>query len=387
MKDTTVSNTVGILGAGQLGRMLALAGYPLGLSFRFYDTSREVCAGDLAPVTTGRFDDTDNLRQFAKSLNVATAEFENVPASALQEVAQIVPCFPAPQAFALSQDRLLEKQLFQSLRIPTPTFSDIVSKEALGAALKSVGLPSVIKTRRFGYDGKGQIVVRSPEEAAAAFDQLAPAPLLLESFVNFDHECSLIAVRSKTGDLRCYPLVQNIHRRGILRFSSPDPEHPLQSLAEAHAKQILEHFHYVGVLAVEFFVAQGQLIANEMAPRVHNSGHWTIDGAETSQFENHLRAITGLPLGSTRTTTPAVMLNIIGNAPERRALLGVADSHLHLYNKAPRDGRKIGHLTLRHREWTALTDRVRQAAGLLNLGDVAEEFLSRRDEHGRRTAA
>jgi 5-(carboxyamino)imidazole ribonucleotide synthase len=338
---------IGVIGAGQLGRMLALAGYPLALQFRFLDSSADSPGGQVAPIVTGAFDDPQSLERLAAEVDLVTYEFENVPVSALRHVSQTHAVHPPVDALRVSQDRLLEKQLFEKLRIPTPPFRAVESLDELRAAVRELGYPSVLKTRRLGYDGKGQRYIRKPTDVEAAWTALGSAPLILEGFVDFEREVSVVGARSTKGEVRAYPIVANTHRDGILRVTLAPHRHPtLQKAAEMHLKRVMKHFDYAGVLTIEFFVQRGRLIANEMAPRVHNSGHWTIEGAITSQFENHLRAILGLPLGDTAPVGHAAMINFIGQLPPRDDLLGVPGLHWHDYGKAPRPGRKIGHCTV-----------------------------------------
>jgi 5-(carboxyamino)imidazole ribonucleotide synthase len=338
---------VGIIGAGQLGRMLALAGYPLALQFRFLDASADSPGGQVAPIVTGAFDDPSSLDRLAAEVDLVTYEFENVPVAALEKVARTHAVHPPVEALRVSQDRLLEKRLFEKLRIPTPPFRAVDSLEDLQAAVRELGLPCVLKTRRLGYDGKGQRYLRKPADVEAAWAALGNVPLILEGFVDFEREVSIIGVRSTDGEIAAYPIVANTHRDGILRVTLAPHRHPgLQRAAELHLKRVMKHLDYAGVLTIEFFVQRGRLVANEMAPRVHNSGHWTIEGAVTSQFENHLRAILGLPLGSTAPVGHAAMINFIGQMPPREDLLGVPGLHWHDYGKAPRTGRKIGHCTV-----------------------------------------
>jgi 5-(carboxyamino)imidazole ribonucleotide synthase len=347
MPNEISKQCVGILGAGQLGRMMALAGYPLGLRFRFMDTSPEAPAGQMAELLTGSFTDEQVLRQFAEGINVATYEFENVPVQSAKILQGQVPVYPPPLALEVSQDRLTEKTFFQQLGIPTPRFIKVDHLEDLRLALGEVGYPAVLKTRRMGYDGKGQAVLRSPDEVQPVWAAFGGAGLILELFMPFQREVSILALRGKTGELAFYPLVENQHREGILRLSIPTTgDTPLQKIAQDYATRVLEAMNYVGLLAIEFFEVDGALVANEMAPRVHNSGHWTIEGAQTSQFENHLRAITGLPLGSTQLRGYSAMLNLIGGAPKPGDVLAYPGAHLHLYGKAPRPGRKLGHITI-----------------------------------------
>lgn len=338
---------IGVLGAGQLGRMLALAGYPLAFDFRFLDSSADSPAGQVAPIITGAFDDAESLQKLAESVEIVTYEFENVPVAALEAVGRVRPCFPPVEALRIAQDRLLEKQLFAALGIPTPAFRPVHSLPELRASVAALGLPCVLKTRRLGYDGRGQYYLRSRKDLDAAWDALGAVPLILEGFVDFEREVSIIGVRSRRGETRAYPLVENIHRAGILRMSiAPLRAARLQRVAERHLACLLDHFAYTGVLAVEFFVERGRLVANEMAPRVHNSGHWTIEGAATSQFENHLRAIAGLPLGETRAVGHAAMVNFIGTMPDRVRAMALPGVHWHDYGKEPRPGRKLGHGTV-----------------------------------------
>ena len=344
------SRSVGILGAGQLGRMLALAGYPLGVRPRFLDPSEDACAGQLAEHIAADYDDSAALERFAEGLDVVTYEFENVPVETARLLAERVPLYPPPGALEVAQDRLAEKRFFRDQGIHTPPFVPVSTREELQKALRTLGTPAVLKTRRFGYDGKGQVVIGSDREADAAWAALGGSPLILEGFVRFSRELSLLAVRGLDGEMAFYPLVENHHSEGILRLSiapAPGVTGEMQAGAEGYARRVMEALSYVGVLAIELFQVEGELLANEMAPRVHNSGHWTIEGAETSQFENHLRAILGLPLGSTAPRGYSAMLNIIGDPPDTASVLRLPNSHLHLYGKAPRSGRKIGHITLR----------------------------------------
>lgn len=359
---------VGVMGGGQLGRMLALAGYPLGLRFRFLEPAPDAPAGMLAEVREGAYEDPRILEEFAAGLDRITYEFESIPVEAVRTLARKVPVYPPPQALEAAQDRLNEKTLFQRLGIPTPPFAAVNTREELDAAIARVGLPAVLKTRRFGYDGKGQFVLREPADAARAWQMLGNMPLLLEGFVAFDREVSILAVRGTTGETAFYPLVENHHREGILRLSlAPAPHRAagLQELAQRHASGVLDALDYVGVLAIEFFEKNGTLLANEMAPRVHNSGHWSIEGAETSQFENHLRAILDLPLGPARAVGHSAMINLIGTTPAIKDIFSVPDAHLHLYGKSPRPGRKLGHVTVWVQQEAELAERVQQVRALL----------------------
>ncbi|AWR87021.1 5-(carboxyamino)imidazole ribonucleotide synthase [Meiothermus taiwanensis] len=341
---------IGVLGGGQLGRMLALAGYPLGLGFRFFDTAPEAPAGQLAELVVGDYADEEALARFAEGLSLLTYEFENVPLAAVARLAQSLPVYPPPGALEVAQDRLAEKTFFQGLGIPTPLFYPVQTHNDLLDGLERTGWPALLKTRRMGYDGKGQRLLRSPADLEAAWAQLGGQPLILEAFVPFERELSILAVRSTRGQVAFYPLVENHHEKGILRKSlapAPATSARLQHQAEELARRVMERLDYVGVLAIELFEMEGVLWANEMAPRVHNSGHWTLEGAETSQFENHLRAILGLPLGSTAPRGRAAMLNLIGQRPEFARVLEIPGAHLHWYGKEVRPGRKVGHVTLR----------------------------------------
>ena len=342
--------TIGILGGGQLGYMLALAGYPLDLHFRFLDPSPQAPVGRIATRVTAEYTDFDALEKFAHGLALVTYEFENVPVEAARFLQKIVPVYPPPQALEVAQDRLSEKSLFQKLAIPTTEFAAVSSAKGLQDVVRKLGLPAILKTCRLGYDGKGQWVLRTTEDVEAVRKEFPSTQLILEKFVNFSRELSILAVRGRSGETAFYPLVENHHRGGILRLSlapAPNLAAKLQAEAEAAARRVLEALDYVGVLAIELFEYDGRLLANEMAPRVHNSGHWSIEGAVTSQFENHLRAVSGLPLGDTRTAGHSAMLNLIGELPESADILAVSDAHLHVYGKSLRPGRKVGHVTLR----------------------------------------
>lgn len=343
--------TVGILGGGQLGRMLALAGYPLGIRTELLDPSAEACAGQVAPLLSVPYDDFEALARFAEGKACVTYEFENVPLPTTQWLAERVPVRPTPRALELFQDRLYEKQFLNSIGVPTPVYASIdpVTPEV---ALEIVGLPCVVKMRRFGYDGKGQGVAHTREAFLSLVQQFQPHALIAEAFVPFDREVSIVGTRGLNGELAFYPLVENHHREGILRVSIVNPpataaDEALWQTAIGYLTRLLETLTYVGTVALEMFQVGEQLLANEVAPRVHNSGHWTIEGAETSQFENHLRAIVGLPLGSTAPRGYSAMVNLIGTVPSVEAVLRVPNAHLHLYGKSPRPGRKLGHITVR----------------------------------------
>jgi 5-(carboxyamino)imidazole ribonucleotide synthase len=319
-----VTHLVGCIGGGQLGRMLALAAAPLGVRFRFLDPAADACAGDVGELLLGAYDDRELLDRLADGADAVTYEFENVPVEAARHVGAV----PAARALELGQDRLVEKELFGRLGIATARFG----------SLDETGVPALVKSRRLGYDGKGQRVIEGVEPLGA--DELA------EEIVPFRRELSIVAARASDGDTRFYPLAENEHQDGILSASRAPARGARQREAEEIAARLLDELGYVGVLAVELFEVEGRLLANEFAPRVHNTGHWTIDGAATSQFENHVRAILRLPLGSTEAVGEAVMVNLVGGLPPLERLLAVPGAHVHLYGKEPRPGRKLGHVTL-----------------------------------------
>jgi len=337
---------IGVLGGGQLARMLALAGYPLGLEFVFLCPVPDACAAPLGEHLCAGFDDEAALQRLAGKVDRVTYEFESVPAGAVGYLNDRLPVYPPPRALAIARDRLHEKNLFNALGIDTAPFVAVDSLADLQQAVAKTGLPAIIKTRTLGYDGKGQYRLHDESELPAAWEGVHGAAAILEGFVPFEREVSIIAVRSLSGEMAFYPLSENRHEAGILRLSTSLPDDPMQGLAEDYAQRLLEHLDYVGVLAIEFFQLGGQLLVNEMAPRVHNSGHWTIEGAVTGQFENHLRAILDLPLGSTALTGRPAMVNLIGELPDIDAVLGMSGAHLHLYGKTPRPGRKLGHITI-----------------------------------------
>ncbi|MDP3876300.1 MAG: 5-(carboxyamino)imidazole ribonucleotide synthase [Methylobacter sp.] len=338
---------VGVLGAGQLARMIALAGIPLGLEFIFLDPSADACANRLGEPLIGDYNDPILLAQLAERADVVTYEFENVPAEVAEFLASHTQVHPSPKALAVAQDRLVEKTFFHDIGIPTPDYAAVDSLEDLAQAMTDIGYPAVLKSRTQGYDGKGQSVLKSANDLKPAWELLQGVPAVVEAFVPFNREVSIIAVRSVSGEIVFYPLSENLHRGGILRVSKCSTDDAMQQQAESYVSRLLEALDYVGVLALELFEINGQLLVNEFAPRVHNSGHWTIEGAETSQFENHLRAILDLPLGSTRAVGKSAMVNFIGGLPETEELLAIPHAHLHLYDKAPRKGRKVAHATVR----------------------------------------
>jgi 5-(carboxyamino)imidazole ribonucleotide synthase len=351
VSDDGADDLVAVLGGGQLGRMLALAGIPLGLEFRFLDPSDGVCAGAVGDLVVGGLADQHALDEVAAGATVVTYEWEGVPAdSARHLAARGVPVRPGARSLEVSQDRLVEKETFRRLGVGTPAFAPIDGRAGLDDAIAAVGgFPAVLKTRRGGYDGKGQAVLHRESDLDAAWDDLGGVPLILEAFVPFDRELSILAVRATDGTVATWPLMENHHEHGILRVSQAparDVSVATRARAEELAGLVLADLDHVGVLAVELFDVGGDLLANELAPRVHNSGHWTIEGAVTSQFENHVRAVVGWPLGSTEARGASAMVNCIGVMPSADAVLAVPGAHLHDYGKAPRRGRKVGHVTV-----------------------------------------
>lgn len=344
--------TVGILGAGQLARMLAQAGQSLGLNFVFLDPASDACAAEFGEHICAAWDDVEALKTLGQRSDVVTFDFENVPESSASLIESLCPVYPPPRALFQSQDRLREKDMMQELGIPVAPYYAVSSRPDLISAVEKIGLPCVLKTRRFGYDGKGQAVLRFQEDMERAWQTLGDFELICEGFVPYDAECSIIAARDRKGQTVYWPLTRNLHRDGILAISmAPAFDHQLQTVAEILIQRLLDHLDYTGVMALELFLKDGELLANEFAPRVHNSGHWSIDGAETSQFENHLRAICGMPLGETKSSMHALMFNLLGEMPDftPRHSTNQHDKpspHWHDYQKTARDGRKIGHVTV-----------------------------------------
>ncbi|MGI8616592.1 MAG: 5-(carboxyamino)imidazole ribonucleotide synthase [Actinomycetota bacterium] len=340
---------VGIVGGGQLGMMLAEAATGLGIECVTLDPAPDSPASRVARTIVGDYDDETALGELSAAADVVTYEFENVPVASARFLEERVQVFPPPESLEFAQDRVLEKTLFEEVGLAVAPFSPVSSRDELAEALEVIGAPSVLKTRRLGYDGKGQIRLASVDEADDAWRAVGEVPSILESLVPFERELSLLGVRGQTGRAAFYPLVENRHRDGILRVSiapAPAVTPELQATAERHASAVMERLGHVGVLAIELFQVGEDLLGNEMAPRVHNSGHWTIEGAETSQFENHLRAICGLELGSTSASSYSGMVNLIGSTPPDGAFDHGPRVHLHLYGKASRPGRKMGHVTV-----------------------------------------
>jgi len=365
---------VGILGGGQLAQMMAMAARAMDVGCRFYETSSAAPGATVGEVVTGSFDDRESLRRFAAGMDVVTYEWENVPVDAARLLAETAPVHPSPRALEVAQDRLVEKDFLRDLGAATVAYAAVDGEDDLARAIDAMGTPALLKTRRLGYDGKGQMLIPTPADAGAAWAQLGDSPLILEQYVAVDRELSIIAVRGADGSIGHYPLVESRHEAGILRVSTapaPNVAPAIVALARTHIDRVLATLDYVGVLAIEMFDMGGTLLVNEMAPRVHNSGHWTIEGAATSQFENHIRAILGLPLGSTDAAGLSCMVNIIGTLPRLEAVLAIPDAHLHLYGKSPRPGRKLGHVTVRAAAADEL-DRRRDAV----IRAVAPELLA-----------
>ena len=365
--------TIGILGAGQLARMLAQAGRPMGLDFIFLDPVKDACAAEFGEHICADWDDETALKELGQRCDVVTFDFENVPESSASLIESLCPVYPPPRALFKSQDRLREKTMMQELDIPVAPFHVVDSRPDLIAAVEKIGFPCVLKTRRFGYDGKGQAVLRFQEDMERAWQELGDFELICEDFVPFEAECSIIAARGKDGQTVFWPLTHNLHRNGILALSTATAfEGQLQARAEVLIQRLLDHLEYTGVMALELFLKDGELLANEFAPRVHNSGHWSIDGGGTSQFENHLRAICGLPLGDTRIEKRALMFNLLGKMPacaNQQAVdkAAVEAVHWHDYHKTARAGRKIGHVTVTAETESELMARATQLAAALGV--------------------
>ncbi|MDP2904665.1 MAG: 5-(carboxyamino)imidazole ribonucleotide synthase [Methylovulum sp.] len=360
---------IGVLGAGQLARMIALAGYPLGLDFIFLDPSADACANKLGEHLHGDYNDPRLLAELAERADVVTYEFENVPAEVAEFLAAHTRVYPPAQALAVAQDRLVEKNFLNTLAIPTPPYAAIDTLEQLAQVMPTIAYPAVLKSRTQGYDGKGQSLLQSANDLPAAWHKLEGVPAIVEAFVPFNREVSIIAARNVSGDVVFYPLSENIHHNGILRVAESKTGDPLQQQAETYISRLMTALDYVGVLALELFVVDGELIANEFAPRVHNSGHWTIEGSETSQFENHLRAILDLPLGSTASIGKAAMVNFIGGLPTAKQVLTIPCTHLHLYDKTPRKGRKVAHATVRAEKTEQLASAIEKLTRLAEKTD------------------
>ncbi|MCP3877160.1 MAG: 5-(carboxyamino)imidazole ribonucleotide synthase [Sulfitobacter sp.] len=343
--------TIGMLGGGQLGRMLAVAAARLGFRTHIFEPGANPPAGDVAhALTTAGYDDVDALTAFAKSVDIVTFEFENIPTDALDVIENITPIRPNREALRTSQDRLVEKQFLEGLGLTVAPFADIANAADLEAAMTTIGAPSILKTRRFGYDGKGQSRLRSADDAAGALADMAGNPAVLEGFVNFTAEVSVIAARSPSGEVACFDPGENVHRDGILHTTTVPARLSAAQRMDAVllAAKILNALDYVGVLGVELFVTPQGFIVNEIAPRVHNSGHWTQNGCAVDQFEQHIRAVAGWPLGDGSRYADVVMENLIGDDMDRvPELAKQRDTALHLYGKADvKPGRKMGHVNI-----------------------------------------
>lgn len=365
---------VGVLGGGQLGRMLALAGPPIGIRCVCVDPDVAPPCAWTAEHVQRSVDDPDLPSLLDGRVDLLTYEVEHLPIASLSKLARRFTLRPSVRAVEIAGDRLLEKNFLRDLGLPTAPFAPIDSPEQARAAVVQTGAPAILKTRRWGYDGKGQRRVAHADEAFDAAVALA-VPAIAEGFVSFSRELSIVAARGIDGTVRCYPLVENVHREGILRLTrapASGVSSALQARAEALVIRVLEAFDYVGVVAVELFEVGDELYVNELAPRVHNSGHWTIEGAQTSQFEQHLRAVAGLPLGSTAARGACAMVNLIGALVDRDAVLAIEGAHLHLYDKAPRPGRKLGHITFVASNVEALRARVAQLPEPLRSASLAD---------------
>lgn len=362
---------IGIVGGGQLARMMVLAGEPLGIDFMILDPAEDATAGQVTEQVVAEYDDIEALTLLASKVDVITFDFENVPASALEHLQSRCTVYPPIKALSISQDRVAEKQLFNQHNINTAPYAEVNSFDELKKALKNLGTPCILKTRRFGYDGKGQFVIKDPSQAQEAWQAINQQAAILEGFVDFDKEVSIITARTHASEDTTssvyYPLAENQHQNGILHISrAPCHDDDLFEQAKGLLNPLIESLNYVGVLTVEFFVKDGQLIANEMAPRVHNSGHWTIEGTHCSQFENHIRAISNLPLGVTKLSSPySAMINFISQMPELNAICEIDNCHIHDYHKDPRAGRKVGHVTITADNQTTLESSIQQVLDII----------------------
>ncbi len=362
---------IGVLGGGQLARMMAQAGRSLGLNFMFLSPNSHPSAASLGTHLCAAYDDEQALKSIAEWADVVTYEFENVSLFALESLQPQVTLHPSISPLAVARDRLIEKNHFNSLGIPTAKFAPFETLAGLTRAVQDIGLPAILKTRTQGYDGKGQALLRDETDLVAAWERLGEFPCIVESKVAFDREISIIAARNQKGDMVFYPISENHHRDGILRLSISRLNDPFQTQANDTIRKLMEDFNYVGVMALELFQMKDQLFANEFAPRVHNSGHWTIEGAETSQFENHLRAICDLPLGNTATDQPTAMVNLVGRLPDEKEIRSVPGAIPHFYGKQERPGRKVGHVTLTSKDCT-MEEFDQRLEVLLNLAGESE---------------
>ena len=371
---------VGILGGGQLARMLAEAGWPLGLEFVIVDPKPDACAAGLGRFVQADYAEAGTLDDLAGCDRI-TCDFENVPAETMRALAERVMVWPSSDALAASQDRLVEKNRFSTLGMDTAGYAEVNSRTDLAAAIEHIGFPAVVKTRRMGYDGKGQMVLHDEEDLELAWQKLGEHALIVEQWVDFDYECAITAVRAADGEMRFWPLSRTWHRDGILRLAACTavPEN-LQQAAEAQVRKLAEDLDYVGCLTLELFVHGQRLLANEFAPRVHNSAHWTIEGAACSQFENHLRAVCGWPLGNTAARGASAMINFIGRIPAPQDWLAVPGLHWHDYDKAARAGRKVGHATLNAPDPDAMKALTPRLEGLVD-PDLLRELDAALNRH------
>lgn len=356
---------IGVLGAGQLGRMLALAGYPLAHDFVFYDLSGNPSAG-VGDVIVDR--NHEYLTDFLKQVDRVTYEFEHLPVEVAEIVAREKPVHPSPRSLQVCQNREAEKTLFNSLGIPTAQWRMAKSASELRQAARELGCPVVAKSNTEGYDGKGQAVLTSEDDAEEAWSSIGHPTLIVEKFVDFRRELSIIAARGEDGEVAVYPMAENVHHQGILRYSiapAPDLSITVSEDARHYIAMLLNELDHVGVLALELFETPQGLVTNEMAPRVHNSGHWTMNGAATSQFENHIRAITGAPLGNVTAHGVSCMVNVIGEHGNADDLLRLPYTHLHLYGKQARPGRKLGHVNVVADSYDELMWRARNVTTFL----------------------
>ncbi|MCF6345887.1 MAG: 5-(carboxyamino)imidazole ribonucleotide synthase [Thiomicrorhabdus sp.] len=365
---TSSTKKIGVLGAGQLGRMLALSGAPLKKMFSFYGQSNQEPAAQLGhPFFSSQ--DANGLADLIDFADVITYESENTDVALIREIAKTTPVYPAEKSLYTAQHRGREKALFDQLDIPCAPYQIVDSLDSLKVAVEEVGLPAVLKTTTEGYDGKGQFVLKEARQIEQAWSEIGGRELVLEGFVNFQRELSIIAVRNANNEHVYYPLVQNVHHDGILRYTIAPARNlteAIQKEAEAYMQRLLDELDHVGVLTLELFDTLDGLIANEMAPRVHNSGHWTQDGAETDQFENHVRAISGMPLGDTTACQPiAAMINIIGQVGDTEKVLEMPNVFLHLYDKEERPNRKLGHINIVAETEEGLFDVFKKLASFL----------------------
>jgi len=340
---------IGVLGSGQLGRMLALSAYPLGHQMRFLASSAEDPSSLLGDIFIQN-GSQEIIEDFANNCDVVTYESENTAVNIVKEIGQKTIVYPSAKSLYTSQHRGREKSLFDKLNIPCAPYQMVNNLSELKIAVKKIGLPAILKTATDGYDGKGQFLIKSDSQLDQAWKRMSGVESILEGFVDFKRELSLVAVRGINNSHEYYPLVENSHHNGILRLTIAPAQNispKLQQKAESYMRSLLDEMNHVGVLTIELFETDSNLVVNEMAPRVHNSGHWTIEGARTSQFENHIRAITETPLGETSCTHKySAMINIIGEQGPIDKALTLNNAHLHLYNKTERKGRKLGHITI-----------------------------------------